>query len=247
MAAAELIIPEQVVQPDGVYFEVGSLLGSGAFAKCHTGALHDAQGNAVGKTYALKIVRSKMANRKVEQKFITELQIHSKIRHQNIVEFERAFSFKENTYVVLELCTKGSLQAMVKRRKSLTMPEVRRFLIQICGAVKYIHENNVAHRDLKVGNIFLDHNLDAKIGDFGLAALLLDNEEKPMRRVTMCGTPNYLAPEIVTGKKRGHNEKVDLWAIGVIAYVHTFLRSGCLHSRSSTSLCESPSNPQTAE
>src|SRR6195952_2582459 len=147
--------------------------------------------------------------------FVTELQLHSKLCHPNIVEFFRAFSFEKSTYVVLEICENGSLADALKRRKFFTMPEIRRFIIQTCGAVKYLHHRNIVHRDLKTGNIFLDRGMNVKVGDFGLAAVLVSKHDIGMRRTTMCGTPNYLAPEIL--EKTGHNEKVDLWAVGIIA------------------------------
>lgn len=149
--------------------------------------------------------------------FVTELQIHSKLAHPNIVEFYRAFSFEESTFVVLEICESGSLADAIKKRKYFTMPEIRRFMIQTCGAVKYLHHRNIVHRDLKTGNLFLDKNMNIKIGDFGLAALLVSADDlHGIRRTTMCGTPNYLAPEVLEKTGQGHNEKVDLWAIGII-------------------------------
>ena len=120
--------------------------------------------------------------------------------------------------MVLDMCPNGSLADMLKKRKCLTLPEIRRFVIQICGAVKYLHTRHVVHRDLKTGNLFLDANMNVQVGDFGLAALLVTEKEMEVkRRTTMCGTPNYLAPEILE-KGKGHNEKVDLWSIGVITY-----------------------------
>lgn len=151
--------------------------------------------------------------------FVTELQIHSKLAHPNIVEFYRAFSFHSSTYVVLELCENGSLADAIKKRKYFTMPEVRRFMIQTCGAIKYLHQRNIVHRDLKTGNLFLDKDMNVKVGDFGLAALLLSqNDYGAIRRTTMCGTPNYLAPEVLEKTGKGHDEKVDLWAIGIMMY-----------------------------
>jgi len=98
------------------------------------------------------------------------------------------------------------------------MPEIRRLMIQVCGAVKYLHTRNIVHRDLKTGNLFLDDQMNIKVGDFGLAALLVSGKDMEVkRRTTMCGTPNYLAPEILE-KGKGHSEKVDLWAIGIISY-----------------------------
>lgn len=107
---------------------------------------------------------------------------------------------------------------MLKKRKNLTLPEIRRLVIQVCGAVKYLHHRHIVHRDLKTGNLFLDDHMNVQVGDFGLAALLVTERDMEVRRrTTMCGTPNYLAPEILE-KGKGHDEKVDLWAIGVIAY-----------------------------
>lgn len=137
------------------------------------------------------------------------------MRHPNIVAFHRAFTFEKNIYVILELCSNGSIMEMVKRRKCLTLPEVRRFMVQLSGAVKYLHKRNVAHRDLKMGNMFLDHNMDIKVGDFGLAAIIL-SEKDERRRKTLCGTPNYIAPEVLDKSKGGHTQKVDIWSIGVI-------------------------------
>lgn len=142
------------------------------------------------------------------------------MHHPYIVEFHRAFTFNECTYVVLELCRNGSLMDMVKQRKFLSEPEVRRYVIQMCGAIKYMHFKNVLHRDLKMGNIFLDDQMNVKIGDFGLAALLLSNSEyNSERRRTLCGTPNYIAPEVLAKSWKGHDHKVDIWSLGIIMCV----------------------------
>lgn len=139
------------------------------------------------------------------------------MHHPSIVEFYRAFAFEDHTYVVLELCPNGSLMDMVRNRRSLSLPEVRRYMIQLCGGVKYMHQRCVIHRDLKMGNIFIDAHMNIKIGDFGLAAVVVDDKE---RRQTMCGTPNYIAPELLTktSAESGHGKKVDTWAIGIICY-----------------------------
>lgn len=151
--------------------------------------------------------------------FQTELQIHSKMRQVNIVQFFRAFSFESSTYLVLELCPNGSLMDMVKRRKGVTEPEVRFYAVQIAGAIKYMHAKGIIHRDLKMGNIFLDKNMNAKIGDFGLAALLVTGRDmQTIRRTTLCGTPNYIAPEILEKGKKGHDHMVDIWSLGIIMF-----------------------------
>ncbi|KKY26475.1 putative serine threonine protein [Phaeomoniella chlamydospora] len=205
--AAVVVEPE----PDLEVYHTGRKLGKGGFAVCFEGTL-----KRTGQLFAMKVVKSRVEQKKQLDKFQTELQIHAKMRHPNIVEFYRAFSFDEHTYVILELCSNGSLMDMVKSRLCLSLPEVRRFMIQLCGGVKYMHQRAVIHRDLKMGNLFLDAKMNLKIGDFGLAAIIVSEKE---RRQTLCGTPNYIAPEILDKKSGGgHDHKVDTWAIGIICY-----------------------------
>merc|ERR1712184_223396 len=84
---------------------------------------------------------------------------------------------------------------------------------QILLGVKYLHENKIIHRDLKLGNIFLNDDMEIKLGDFGLATK--ENFDGERKR-TLCGTPNYIAPEVLT--KKGHSYEVDIWSIGCIMY-----------------------------
>ncbi|KAG7102179.1 Cell cycle serine/threonine-protein kinase CDC5/MSD2 like [Verticillium longisporum] len=215
-----VVEPPSSDRPDGAVYQVGKLLGKGGFAICHQGYLMPEK-----KKYALKIVKSQMPS-KMQTKFQTELQIHSKMKHRNIVQFLRAFSFNDCTFLVLELCPYGSLMEMVKKRKGLTEPEVRFYSIQIAGAIKYMHSKGIIHRDLKMGNIFLDRNMNTKVGDFGLAALLVTGKDMhTIRRTTLCGTPNYIAPEILEKGKKGHDHMVDIWSLGIIMQVllSTFL------------------------
>jgi hypothetical protein len=205
--------PPEVTEPteERQTYVVGKKLGKGGFAVCFEGT-----SRADSRRYALKVVKAKVQQTKMMEKFRTELQIHAKMQHPNIVEFLRAFTHDNHTYVVLELCPNGSLTDMVKARGCLSLPEVRRFMIQICGGVRYMHQRSVIHRDLKMGNIFIDSQMNLKIGDFGLAAVMADEHD---RRTTLCGTPNYIAPEILSKSgSRGHDNKVDTWAIGVICY-----------------------------
>ncbi|EXJ73965.1 PLK protein kinase [Cladophialophora psammophila CBS 110553] len=197
--------------PSPETYLMGKKLGKGGFAVCFEG-----KSKTTFEVFALKVVKAKVEQKKMMEKFRTELQIHAKMHHPNIVEFLRAFTIDEYTYVVLQMCPNGSLTEMVKTRSCLSLPEVRRFMIQICGGVKYMHKRSVIHRDLKMGNIFLDARMNIKIGDFGLAAVMADEHD---RRTTLCGTPNYIAPEILSkSSNRGHDNKVDTWAVGVICY-----------------------------
>lgn len=100
-----------------------------------------------------------------------------------------------------------------KRRKTITEYECRYYIYQIIQGVKYLHDARIIHRDLKLGNLFLNDMLHVKIGDFGLATRI---EYEGERKKTLCGTPNYIAPEILT--KKGHSYEVDIWSIGCVMY-----------------------------
>jgi serine/threonine protein kinase len=106
------------------------------------------------------------------------------------------------------------MSELIKRRKKLSEPEARYYLAQIVESLQYLHRHLVIHRDLKLGNLFIDSNMCIKVGDFGLATALSHPDE---RRKTICGTPNYIAPEILEGKT-GHSFEVDIWSTGVILY-----------------------------
>lgn len=100
-----------------------------------------------------------------------------------------------------------------KRRKVITEYECRYYMHQVVAGVKYLHDNRIIHRDLKLGNLFLNDDLHVKIGDFGLATRIEYDGE---RKKTLCGTPNYIAPEILN--KKGHSYEVDIWSIGCVMY-----------------------------
>jgi polo-like kinase 1 len=102
----------------------------------------------------------------------------------------------------------------LRRRKRLHEIEVQCYTMQIINALKYLHAHRIIHRDLKLGNLFINDRMEVKLGDFGLAAKLdFDGEKKR----TICGTPNYIAPEVLEGKS-GHSYEVDVWSLGVIIY-----------------------------
>lgn len=116
--------------------------------------------------------------------------------------------------MLLELCSNESMLQVLKRRKRLHEFEVQCFTLQIIKALRYIHAHKIIHRDLKLGNLFVNDQMQIKIGDFGLAAKINFIGE---RKRTMCGTPNYIAPEVLEGKT-GHSYEVDVWSLGVIIY-----------------------------
>jgi polo-like kinase 1 len=106
------------------------------------------------------------------------------------------------------------MNELLKRRKRLHELEVKCYTMQIINALKYLHSHRIIHRDLKLGNLFLNDKMAIKLGDFGLATKLdFDGEKKR----TICGTPNYIAPEVLEGRA-GHSYEVDIWSLGVIIY-----------------------------
>lgn len=197
-------------------YEKGRLLGKGGFARCY--CIRDC---ATGKEYACKVVaKDSLKRSRAKQKLLTEIKIHRSLNHSNIVGFYRNFEDEKHVYILLELCTKQTLMELVKRHKYLSEDEVRRFGLQIIDATMYLHSKRVIHRDLKLGNLFLTHGADnhtsIRLGDFGLATQLQYDGEK---RQTICGTPNYIAPEILNSKKgQGHSYEVDVWSLGCIFY-----------------------------
>lgn len=115
----------------------------------------------------------------------------------------------------MELCENETLNHIYKKRKTLTEYEVKYYLYQLLLAIIHLHRNRIVHRDLKLGNLFLSKNMTVKLGDFGLAVKLKSDDEK---RFTVCGTPNYIAPEILN-EDCGYQYSADVWSLGVILYV----------------------------
>ena len=116
------------------------------------------------------------------------------MNHEHIVKFEHFFEDSNNVYIMLELCPNHTLNELLRRRWCLTEFETRYYMRQIVSAVKYMQSKKVLHRDLKLGNCFLNSKMQIKIGDFGLATRLKDDLDL---RSSICGTPNYMAPEII--------------------------------------------------
>ncbi|KAL9979360.1 hypothetical protein ACROYT_G017013 [Oculina patagonica] len=195
----------------------GRFLGKGGFAKCYE--LTDMETKEI---LAGKIISKTMLTKPHQkEKMSMEIAIHRSVgykrgleeNHRHIVGFRGFFEDADYIYILLELCRRRSMMELHKRRKALTEPEVRFFMKQIVEGCKFLHDSKIIHRDLKLGNLFLNDDMDVKIGDFGLATKVeIDGE----RKKTLCGTPNYIAPEVLN--KKGHSFEVDVWSLGCILY-----------------------------
>uniref|UniRef100_A0A8C2YVJ2 Serine/threonine-protein kinase PLK n=1 Tax=Cyclopterus lumpus TaxID=8103 RepID=A0A8C2YVJ2_CYCLU len=203
-------IPDILVDPRTMTrYARGRFLGKGGFAKCYE--ITDTETNQV---FAGKIVpKSLILKQHQREKMTSEIAIHKSLNHANVVGFQGFFEDDDFVFVVLEICRRRSLLELHKRRKAVTEPEARYYMTQLLKGVQYLHNNRVIHRDLKLGNIFLSDEMEVKIGDFGLATKIEFDGE---RKKTLCGTPNYIAPEVLC--KKGHSYEVDVWSLGCILY-----------------------------
>lgn len=141
-----------------------------------------------------------------------EIELMKSLDHPNIVKFYEAIIKKDYVYIIIEYCNSGDIS------KYITSPCNEKFakdiIKQVADALKYLNEKKVIHRDLKPKNILLTNNNIVKIADFGFARIIKDEKNELME--TLCGTPLYMAPEIVTIKK--YTNKSELWSLGIIMY-----------------------------
>lgn len=203
-------IPDMIINPgNGKRYLKGRFLGKGGFAKCY-----ELQDIDTKEVFAGKIVsKNLLVKQHQKDKMTQEISIHRDVSYKHIVRFHCFFEDSDFVYILLELCRRRSMMELHKRRKAVTEPEARYFVKQVILACQYLHSNNIIHRDLKLGNLFINDEMEIKVGDFGLATRLDYNGE---RKRTLCGTPNYIAPEVL-GKK-GHSFEVDVWSLGCILY-----------------------------
>ncbi|XP_044609647.2 inactive serine/threonine-protein kinase PLK5 isoform X4 [Equus asinus] len=198
----------------GRVYRRGKLIGKGAFSRCYK--LTDMSTSTV---FALKVVPRGSGGGGADHlcprgKVEREIALHSRLRHRNIVAFHGHFADRDHVYMVLEYCSRKSLAHVLAARRTLTEPEVRYYLRGLVSGLRYLHQRRIVHRDLKLSNFFLNKNMEVKIGDLGLAARVGPGGR--CHRV-LCGTPNFLAPEVVS--RDGHSCQSDIWALGCIMYL----------------------------
>ena len=154
---------------------------------------------------------------RMTQRVEHEVQIHYQLKHPSILELYTFFEDKNYVYLVLELCHNGEMQRYLKaRQKCLDEDEARHYLKQVVDGMIYLHSHSILHRDLTLSNLLLTKDMNVKIADFGLATQLNIPDEK---HFTMCGTPNFISPEIAS--RNAHGLEADVWSLGCMMY--TFL------------------------
>uniref|UniRef100_A0AC34Q2M4 Protein kinase domain-containing protein n=1 Tax=Panagrolaimus sp. JU765 TaxID=591449 RepID=A0AC34Q2M4_9BILA len=187
------------------YYEIGSLIGQGNFSDVF---LVYSQENS--RKYAVKEIDKSRMHGKLY--FVeNEISILKKCEHKNICKLIDAFECDNSYFLVFEYAMKGDLFELIKRYGKLSEPAAARIIHQISSALSYLHSRKVVHRDVKPENILLGSEYCVKLTDFGLACTVTG----PLYRI--CGTPTYVAPEILL--KEGYGLEVDIWSMGILLHI----------------------------
>ncbi|KAK3654087.1 serine/threonine protein kinase [Elasticomyces elasticus] len=191
----------------------------GQLGKGHFATVYLATRKTDGLSFAVKKFekRSGPGERSKVEGLQQEIAVLMSVSHPNVLCLKDTFDEVDGVYLVLELAPEGELFNWIVMKQKLTEAETRKVFIQLFQGVKYLHERNIVHRDIKPENILLlDKELNVKIADFGLAKII--GEES--FTTTLCGTPSYVAPEILEqGNRRRYTRAVDVWSLGVVLYI----------------------------
>ncbi len=192
-------------------FEIGKPLGKGKF-----GRVYLAKERSTGFLCALKVLhKSEIQQGKVEKQVRREIEIQSHLTHPNILKLYGHFHDAKRIFLIIEFAAKGELYKHLRREQRFAEPKAAQYIAQMAAALKYLHRKHVMHRDIKPENILVGIHGEIKISDFGWSVHAPNN-----RRNTLCGTLDYLPPEMLRGGGRDnfYSEKVDLWSLGVLTY-----------------------------
>ena len=183
------------------------ILGEGAFSE-----VIKVRSRKDNKLYALKKVDTRVISKADSANLKGEMALHRALRHPNIVAFYDSVQEGHMVYFLLEYAANGSLFFYIHITEGLPEELAMRFFYQTALAVEYMHERNLVHRDIKPENILLDNKFNVKLCDFGWSCKVGEEDY----RTSICGTYEYMSPEIV--KYRRHNNKVDVWCLGILLY-----------------------------
>ncbi|KAI1808403.1 Pkinase-domain-containing protein [Daldinia bambusicola] len=192
-------------------FEIGKPLGKGKF-----GRVYLARERTSGYICALKVLHKKeLEQGRVEKQVRREIEIQSNLRHPNILQLFGHFHDSKRVFLILEFAGKGELYKHLRREQRFPEWKASQYIAQMASALRYLHRKHVIHRDIKPENILMGIHGEIKISDFGWSVHAPNS-----RRQTMCGTLDYLPPEMIKpgSSDNYYDEKVDLWSLGVLTY-----------------------------
>ena len=217
------------------FYKYGRLIGQGAFGKVNLGL-----NVLTGRVVAIKSFNKSNLNSNSEnmKKIKYETNLMKKLNHPNITKILELFEDKEYILIIMEYINGGNLFSFLKKHRKVSEKTAKLLYRQIILGIKYMHQQGIVHRDIKLENILIDLNNNIKICDFGIGRVL-SSPEQPL--FDQCGTPMYIAPEILLcSKEKGYKGfPVDIWSSGIVLYI---LLSGTLpfsFKNSSSSLSES--------
>lgn len=190
-------------------FDIGRPLGRGKF-----GNVYLAREKETKFVVALKVLFKKQIHAtNVEHQVRREIEIQSHLRHPNILRLFGYFHDEARIYLILEYAPRGTLYKLLQEQpeKRFGEKQTAYFIKSLASALIYLHERDVIHRDIKPENLLLGYHGELKIADFGWSV-----HEPNSMRTTLCGTLDYLPPEMVQGKP--HTKAVDIWSLGVLCY-----------------------------
>lgn len=190
-----------------VNFDIGRPLGRGKF-----GNVYLAREKETKFVIALKVLfKKQIGDQGIEHQVRREIEIQSHLRHPNILRMYGFFHDESRIYLILEYAANGTLFNALKKETRFDEKKSAKYIKSLISALEYLHGRNVIHRDIKPENLLLGHDDQLKIADFGWSV-----HEPNSLRTTLCGTMDYLSPEMVQGKP--HTKAVDLWSLGVLTY-----------------------------
>ena len=196
------------------FYKYGRLIGQGAFGKVNIGL------NVLsGRIVAVKsFIKDELKNSQNMAKILYETNLMRKLNHPNITKILETFEDDKYILIIMEYINGGNLFSFVKKRRKLS-EKISKFLFrQIIEGIQHIHSKKIVHRDIKLENILIDLNNNIKICDFGIG-IMLESEDELIH--DQCGTPMYMAPEIIlNSKKYGYKGyPVDIWSAGIALYI----------------------------
>ena len=194
-------------------YELGRLLGKGTFGKVHYG--RNLESN---QSVAIKMMdKDKVLKVGLSEQIKREIRTMRLVEHKNIVHLHEVMATRNKIYIVMEYVKGGELFDKIDKSGKLTEAAAHKYFQQLISAVDHCHSRGVYHRDLKPENLLLDENENLKVSDFGLSALSESKRQDGLLHTT-CGTPAYVAPEVIS--KIGYDgAKSDIWSCGVVLFV----------------------------